>query len=26
LLRLHTRPINVVVFNGPLGVVTPRDT
>ena len=26
LLHLHTRPINVVVYNGPLGVVTPRDT
>ena len=25
LLHLHTRPINVVVYNGPLGVVTPRD-
>ena len=26
LLHLHTQPINVVVYNGPLGVVTPRDT
>ena len=26
LLHLHTRPINVVVYNGPSGVVTPRDT
>ena len=25
LLYLHTRPINVVVYNGPSGVVTPRD-
>ena len=26
LLHLHTQPINVVVYNGPLGVITPRDT
>ena len=25
LLYLHTRPINVVVYNGPSGVVTPGD-
>ena len=26
LLRFHTRPINLVVYEGPLGALRPRDT
>jgi len=26
LLRVHTRPINLVVFEGPLGALRPGDT